>query len=225
MKPLNIPLLFSALAAALLAGPAQAQTYIVQNSGFEAVSLADGASQSGAPNWGLIGSAATLNPTTAQFPAEAPEGQNILRLTNSALVTQSLGTLLAGTYVLEARVGLENGGTFNNLTFRLRGNTLLLVASSQSSPTVPAGDFVTWSRTYEVFPTNANASALGTNLNILLLASASTGSSAAVDDVRLTFTPVPEPSTLALAGLAAGGALATWRYRRFQLQEAGSTRA
>lgn len=193
--------LFSTIVVLSLNGLVSAQTYSVINPGFEDVVLGDGASSSSVPGWSLLGSSLTLNPTSAMFPAEAPEGQNIFSLSNSILATQGLGAIVPGTYKLEAKVGLISAGVFNNMSFRLRGNTILLAASSSSTPIPAPGTFEDWSLTYIVLPTNANASAIGTNLNIMALASSASGNSSAIDDIRLTFTAVPEPSTYALLGI------------------------
>lgn len=219
-----MPRVFSCIVVLALQGLVSAQTYTVINPGFEDVVLSDGASSSSVPGWSLLGSALTLNPTSAMFTGEAPQGQNVFSLSNSILSTQGLGAILPGTYTLQAKVGLISAGVFNNLSFRLRGNTILLVASSSSTPIPAPGTFEDWSLTYVVLPTNANASALGTNLNIMALASSSSGTSAAIDDVRLTFTAVPEPATYVLMSMTALAGLVCWiRWHRNKVKQMEET--
>jgi hypothetical protein len=71
-----------------------------------------------------------------------------------------------------------------------------------------------WSITYVVLPTNANASTIGANLNILALSGATAGTSAVLDDVRLSYVAVPEPATYVLVSFTLVAGLIVERARR-----------
>lgn len=216
--------LFALCLGLLMSSSAGAQTFSVLNAGFEAVPLGDGLTSNSVPSWSIIGSGLTLNPTSSQFAGEAPEGLNVASLGNSILATQGLGVVIPGTYTLTGNVGLVNGGTFNNLGFRLRGGTILINATSISNPLPAPGTFEVWTATYVILPTNANASALGTNLNILMLASTGSGASAAVDNISVTFVAVPEPTSIALIGTSVVAMLGYgWQRRRQMLRQGDDT--
>lgn len=201
------------LVLAVFVVEARATPISVANAGFEAVSLGDGASSSSVPSWSEIG-ATTLNPTVAQFPAEAPEGQNVAALT-SATLSQTVGTLEFGTYTLMVNVGDPLDKGFGGYGINLRRGTTILVSSSSSLPTPADGTFGLATKTYDVLPTNVNGTYVGQTFNILLLVSTSSGNQSVFDDVQLQFTPLPEPSTLVLAGLGlALGLVARRRHSR-----------
>jgi hypothetical protein len=196
------------------------QTYTVLNPGFETEVLADGTSTALVPSWTKIGTSVTLNPTAAMLPGEAPEGQNVWSVSNTAtFITQGLGILQPGTYTLQGKVGLLTAGVFNGLNFTLRGNTTILVESSFSKPIPAPGTFDDWSITYVVLPTNANAITIGSNLNILAISGATAGTSAVLDDVRLSFVAVPEPTSYALVTITLLAGLLVERSRRQKIQQ------
>lgn len=188
----------------------------VLNAGFEDVVLADGASSGSVPSWTEIGGA-TLNPTIAKFPAEAPEGQNVA-FGNSATISQTVGSLAYGTYVLSVKIGDPLDMGFGGYSINLRRGTTFLVTASSSLPTPADGTFAVATRTYDVLPTNANGAFVGQSFNILLLVSTPSGNQTAFDDVKLDFVPLPEPSTIVLAGLGVAAlGLVAWRRRRIRV--------
>ncbi len=191
------------------------QTYTILNPGFETEVLADGVSSTLVPSWTKIGASVTLNPTVAMLPGEAPEGQNVWSVSGvSTFITQGLGILQPGTYTLQGKVGLISGSVFNGLNFSLRGTNTFLVESSFSRPIPVPGTMEDWSITYVVLPTNANASTIGSNLNILALSGATSGTSAVLDDVRISFVAVPEPATYVLVTFTLLTGLGVERARR-----------
>jgi hypothetical protein len=89
-------LLTSAIVALLsgVAGQAGALALSITNPGFESQVLVDGSYTFNASGWAVAGTSGALNPTTAQFPGQAPEGQNI-GWSSAGSLSQTLSTLLA----------------------------------------------------------------------------------------------------------------------------------
>src|SRR6185437_15595617 len=97
-------LTLAALAVVAVAPSADAASILITNSGFEAVTLPDGGFASSIPGWTSGLNTGTFNPTTAQYPGQAPEGQNVAFIgpVSSSDITQVLSSNLAvGTYTLK----------------------------------------------------------------------------------------------------------------------------
>ncbi|GAB4264785.1 MAG: hypothetical protein Kow0092_16650 [Deferrisomatales bacterium] len=181
-----------AVAAALAAGPAAVANAVpvaITNPGFEATVLADGTWASVAPpGWTRAGSAGTFNPTTAQFPGEAPEGANTA-YSNGGTLTQTLAeTLTAGTtYTLTVQVGDRLDTAFPGYRVQLgvdSGGFVLL--AEDNSTLAPNGGFLTSTVVY----TATAGDPVGANLQIQLVSS---GVQTNFDDVQLTAEPAGPP--------------------------------
>ena len=176
----------------------------ITNAGFESPVLADGAQSSSAAGWTRFGSLSFTNPTTSQFTGEAYEGQNVALFTGGATLTQIVGTIGYGTYTLTAAIGDPLGASLSGLGLSLRRGTSFLSPSSTSFLPPGDGGYSIYSRVYEVTPDNANGTFFGDPFNIFALVSSSSGQ-VAMDDVRLDFTSIPEPASVALLGLGLFG--------------------
>lgn len=187
----------------------------ITNAGFESPVLADGAQSSSAAGWTRFGSASFTNPTASQFTDEAYEGQNIALFTGGATLTQIVGAIGYGTYTLTAALGDPLGASLSGLSLSLRRGTSFLSPSITTFLPPADGGYSIYSRVYEVTPDNANGTFFGDQFNIFALVSSSSGQ-VAMDDVRLDFSPVPEPASVALfiLGLAGLGFSRRWKSLR-----------
>lgn len=193
--------------ALALSTAAHALPISITNAGFESPVLTDGAQSTSATGWTRFGSVNFINPTTALFPGEAYEGQNVALFTGGATLTQLMGTIAYGTYVLSAALGDPLGASLSGLTLSLRRGTTFLSPTSTSFAPPLDGGYSIYTRVYEVTPDNANGTLFGQQFNIFALVS-SGGSQVAMDDVQLDFTPaaaVAEPAGLALLGIGLAG--------------------
>lgn len=187
----------------------------ITNAGFESPVLADGAQSSSAAGWTRFGSARFTNPTASQFTGEAYEGQNVALFTGGATLTQIMGTIGYGTYTLTAAIGDPLGASLSGLNLSLRKGTSFLSPSSTSFLPPADGGYSVYSRVYEVTPDNANGTFFGDPFNIFALVSSSSGQ-VAMDDIRLDFSPAPEPASLALLALGLAGLGFSGRRKSFQ---------
>jgi hypothetical protein len=205
----------------LLGSPiaANATPIALTNSSFESLALGDGASSSSLPGWTRFLSVATFNPTMANFPSEAYDGQNVALFSGGATLTQTLGPLAYGTYTLTAAFGNPLGAPLGSLGLSLRRGTTFLSLTSTSFTAPADGAFSLMTRVYEVSPTNVNGNYFGDIINIFALSTGS-GAQVALDDVRLDLQPleeasaVPEPASLGLLGVGVF-ALGISHYARF----------
>jgi len=222
-------LIVVAAALFVLSGSARAVLLPIDNPGFEDPVLADGDWSWSMDNqgWGCFdndGYQGSWNVTTADYPGEAPEGQNVgwaepaLGVPGgfAQVLLDEEAVLKAGwTYTLTVEVGnaltydwggylvqLLAGGTphtpgiGDEYTGPVIGGTLL--AEDDNSLTIAAGTFETSTVTYTYDP--AHSGLLGEPLQIRLLALPG-GDEVEFDNVRLE--AIPEPATLALLGLGA----------------------
>jgi hypothetical protein len=208
-------LLVAAFTGLLVCGStATASLITISNPSFENLVLADGTASSVIDNWSRLGSATVLNPTATQFPGGATDGNNVLNLgANGSIVHQDLvGTNLAlGMYSFQFDVGNRMDEAFPDLRFNFLINaTTIVPLHSSVEPSVPEGEFRTWTFNYNITPTLNSFIGDPTRIRFLV-SDGATGGSAVIDNVRGTFTAVPEPGSLSLGLLAA---LATVSSRR-----------
>lgn len=214
---------FWVIALFLCAGSVPAASISITNAGFESPALADGAATLGYyPGGTVIGGwttaggvgfgAGIVNPTTAAFSGEAPEGDNVgvLISYNSAWLIQTLTTTYqeGETYTLTALVGDADNRDLKNFSILLYANNgTTLVASSGSSP-VPSDDGFTLVTATGV----ASAAVAGKPIEVRLYSSStlltddpdSTDSAVYFDDIQLTTTalvPLPAAAWLFASGL------------------------
>jgi hypothetical protein len=223
--------ILTVVAVAILALSASAGAWVIpiDNPGFEDPVLAEGEWNYSMDNqgWGYFdndGYIGSWNVTTAEFPGEAPEGENVGWAEGEGMLggfaqvlTDPDATLKAGwTYTLTVEVGyalstdpfggykvqlLAGGtphtpGTGADYTGPVTGGTLL--AEDNNLLTIAQGTFETSTVTYTYDP--AHSGLLGEPLQIRLIAYAASDE-VEFDDVRLD--GIPEPATLALLGLGA----------------------
>jgi hypothetical protein len=219
----------SVVACGVLAACPAAQGALIpiDNPGFEDPVLADDdwSWSMDDQGWGYFGNdgyQGSWNVTTADFPGEAPEGENIGWAEGEGLLggfaqvlTDPDATLKAGMiYTLTVEVGyafttapfggyqvqlLAGGtphtpGTGGEYTGPVTGGTLL--AEDDNSLTIAQGTFETSIVTYTYDP--AHSALLGEPLQIRLLAYAASDE-VEFDDVRLD--AIPEPATMTMLAL------------------------
>ena len=233
MKYSLVVLFFVAVAVLAVCPAARAAPVAVANPGFEMKTLADGDYdwQMDGQGWGYADNGGNLgpwNPTTADYPGEAPEGLNVGWTEPGDGVPGGFAqvltaTLTAGmTYTLTVEVGdaltytgggyavqLLAGGTphtpgTGGYTGEVTGGTLL--AQDNNTRTIVDGTFVTSTVTYTYNPA-LHSGLLGERLQIRLLALHATETE--FDNVRLD--AIPEPASLSVLAL---GGLALLRRRR-----------
>ncbi len=207
-------LLVCAVALALpssLVSEATADLISVANAGFEAVMLPDGGftrpdvSEDPIPGWlvlpmvtDTLADGGTFNPTTAQYPNEAPEGQNVAFSSwngsdtrSPAVIVQLLeATLQANTtYTLQIKVGRRLDNVFPGyLVLLSAGQSALAFDLNSLEPA--AGTFLTSTVT---FTTGADHPELGQPLAIWMTRYPTEFGVGQVnfDDVRLDASPAP----------------------------------
>jgi hypothetical protein len=191
----------------LLESPASADLITISNASFENPVLANGATTTLMPDWNRLGPGGILNPSAAQFAGGlASHGENVafLGTTTTPLLFQNLaGTNLAlGTYTFQFDVGNRLDEAIPNLNFSFLVNaTTFLPLQSSNTPTVPDGEFRTWTFTYKITPTLNFLLGDPTRIRFLL-SNTSAGGSMVIDNVRGSYS-VPEPGSLVPALLAA----------------------
>ena len=202
---------------------AQAETITIDNAGFEAPPTADYAS--GAPtSW--TSRDASFNggrfngtgPTFGPLVGGVPEGTQAVWANNSALYQVLSTTLQANTtYTLSVSVGSRNdGSSYHGATIALGyGDTFgaNLLPKATTSEVAPALE--SWSTWTDTFVTDANPAGSGQFLRVeLITPSAQT----LYDNVQLTATTTPEPSTLILLSTGLTSLLCyAWRKRQMDL--------
>ena len=174
----------------------------VLNPGFEDDVLSNGATTGANLPASWNGAAVAWNPTTTQYPGEAPEGQNVAAV-NIGDLWQTIGgsSITAGlTYTLEIDVGyrLDVSAT-PNYTVELRAsgpNGTLLVSKDQTDVTPSKGTFSPLTLSFTA-PTGA--AYLGQTLAIKMT---SADVQTNFDNVRLSAVPLPAALPLFSGGLA-----------------------
>lgn len=198
-----------------VAAPAWADAVPVQNASFEMtnslnVSCGTGcAFNSGPiPGWTIMGQGGSFQPNSAIFNLPLPDG-NIIAYSNGGTISQTLAASLTPdtTYTLSVDVGLRLNGAVDvtNYTIALYVGNTLLNSFSASNGLIPIGTFADETVTY-----TSGATVLPGDLSIVLT---SDGQQADFDNVRLTESAVPEPSSLSLLAGALGVMFLTLRRR------------
>jgi len=205
--------------AALLAMQAVSQGSLaisVNNAGFEApVPSNDGAWIASATGWANVNNAeeiGVLNPGSADFTAQAPEGTNVGYIYGGA-VNSGLGQVLTATlqagasYSLSVKVGNSKSNAYDGYRAQLlAGGTVLAEDNNSLFPAVDS--FVTATVSYS-YNAGLHAALLGQPLEIRLLGvrqSGTSGGQTEFDDVKLTValadpTAIPGgPYTVAFGG-------------------------
>ena len=185
-----------------LSTPALADFIIINNPGFENPILSDGlTSGTSTPSWSRIGAATFLNPSTSHFVGGlASEGSNVATLSaagSGQSISQDLAstTLQYGTYTFEFDVGDRLDQTFHNVNFNfLVNSTTIIPSSSFIAPTVPDGEFITWTFNYQILDSGVFSGLIGDPTRIRFTAFGSSGGFS-IDNVRGSFTAVPEPTS------------------------------
>ena len=219
MSATTLPALVRVALAVLIGvfavGTADAGLLTIADPSFEGVALSPGAFTSGtyaANSWNSYANAGIFRTTASQYPGGVPDGVNVAYSSSSAVIDQVLSATLAAntTYTLTVDVGSRLDAPHNDgFTIELLAGGVLLSAAS-NSPTPANGTFVVAT---DAYTTGASDPHLGQALEIKLL-SAPTGQTS-FDNVKLDATAVPEPGSLALAGLgAASTGLGRWRKKR-----------
>lgn len=159
-------------------------------------------------NWDQTGTAGLFQPNSTYYVGPVPDG-SIVAWTSGGTISQILTASLTPntTYMLSVDVGHrldEPLGTEYSIKL-YAGNTLLaMLPSSTSTITIPIGTFADETLTY-----TSGATVAPGDLRIVL---SSDGNQANFDDVKLTASTVPEPSSLFL--LAGGLGLLALVLRR-----------
>jgi hapalindole biogenesis HpiC1 cyclase-like protein/PEP-CTERM motif-containing protein len=155
------------------------------------------------PDWTTAGpgKAGIWHPTSAYPP---PDG-GFIAYSNGGTISQTLATLVMPntTYMLSVDIGHRPDGFANGFAIELDAGGVPLKSISGSNSLIPSGTFMNETLT---FTTGATASG---DLGIVLT---SDGPQIDFDNVRLTATTVPEPSSLSL--LAGGLGLLIFVFRR-----------
>lgn len=186
-----------ALSLVLVAHSARAtcQPIAVVNAGFEDPVLSDDSfTVNVVPGWTVESpGAGVFNPTTASYPAEAPEGQNVLYLSaSSSAVSQVLTAVLEPDqrYTLSVSIGDRLELAFRSYAVELRAGSQLLATdlftfAGDGVPNgIPAdGSFATSTVQFTALPTHPM---LGEPLEIRIRAGGGSASSQVhFDDVQL----------------------------------------
>ncbi len=199
---------------------------ITVNTSFEYQKLNVGASASTADGWtdAVGGGVSVINPTAsmiaAKFNGPLPDGSQVAAVTNDAMFQFTGTTVRQGTYHLSLKTASGKGtpvGTF--LAGFLVGDDTVGTASDllwgdgdshTAGPGLIAGDWTTINVDWTVAADNLS---IGKYLYVNYWATSA--NTMYLDDVSVSFTPVPEPSTL---GMLAAGLIAlvayVWRKRK-----------
>jgi MYXO-CTERM domain-containing protein len=194
-------LLYSGVAAAMVAasaGSARAESIFVENPGFEANVLEDGAWTTFAPDgWTLLeGWFGTFNPTENHFPGGVPDGYNAA-YGNGGTIAQVLSAVLEADTQYTLRVDIGNRRNFPFPGYRvelLAGGELVAEDDDNLRPQT-----TTFETAHVRFHTDATDPLVGLPLEIRLV---SLGRQIAFDNVRVNSSPIPAPTAMALLAVA-----------------------
>ena len=202
MKFTSLFAVLSILALGSIAAPAWADAIPVQNASFEITSTLIACGSGCFFNFGPIpdwtttspGPAGSWHPTSAYPP---PDG-SFIAYSNGGTISQTLSTMLAPntTYTLIVAVGDRPDGFTNTYTIALDAGGIVLNSRSGSSAAITPGTFADQTVTF-----TTGASVPAEDLAIVLT---SDGQQIDFDNVRLTASTVPEPSSLSLLAGALG---------------------
>ncbi len=185
----------TALASVAMSAAGWSQTPIpIQNAGFELPELAPGGFDTNLPDWtdvGAPGTTGVLHPSAAEYPAGAPEGENVAVVSSDAdgggisqVLTDPDAVLKPGTqYTLSVEVGKNEDFPFEGYRIELLAGGVVL-ADDENTQTPADGTFETATVTYHYDP-GEHESLLGEPLEIRLLSTADAGGETNFDDVRL----------------------------------------
>lgn len=206
----------SAVSLALLSNTADAAISIT-NFSFEDPSFGDQGSGSGATGWFGSGGG-VYNPQDAQFtgttgaPGTIPgtgDGVQVAYM-NGGSMYQDVGDIVADSiYELTVAIGQRADLGWSDLTISLRASSetgTVLASQTYDAAAAPNGTFSDVSFSF------SSADFAGEVGNDLFLVFQAPGVQALYDNVRITETAIPEPSSTALLGL--GGLALTLRRRR-----------
>ena len=187
-----------------IAPAAKADTVAIQNASFETTNPLNFGCGSGCsfnlgpiPGWTTTGQSGSFQPSSTYFALPLPDG-NIVAYSNGGSISQTLAASLTPDtiYTLSVDVGNRLDGEVTDYSIALYVDGTLLSSLSSSNGVIPAGTFADETVTY-----TSGAVVPAGNLSIVLT---SGGVQADFDNVRLTASTVPEPSSLSLLAAALG---------------------
>lgn len=210
MKFTVLFLLLVVLTLSSFAAPAKADAVAIQNASFEITNPLTSSCGTGCnfnagpiPGWALTGDGGSWQPNAARINLPLPDG-SIVAYSNGGTISQTLTSSIIPdtTYVLTVDVGhrldasTSPTGYLTNYTIALYAGTTLLNSFSASNGVIPIGEFADETVTF-----TSGATVPAGDLTIVLT---SVGPQADFDNVRLTASTVPEPSSLTLLAGALG---------------------
>lgn len=171
------------------------------NAGFEDPVLVDGVVGTPADWTAVAGGGDLYNPTAAEFPAEAPEGSNVISIFAGAdgdgfsqILGGASGQLQVGaTYALTVQVGNPANAAWDGYKIQLLANGTVL---AEDDNTVAPADGTWATATVNYIYDVADAALVGEALEIRLLTKGLQNGDTEFDDVQLTVTlasPVADP--------------------------------
>jgi len=202
--------LIGLITAIALTTPAWASPVPIVNPGFEAQTLADGATATPITGWtNVAGGASAFNPTATQFTNGSAEGNNVASIYEGAdgagisqILAGDLGKLqINADYVLTVKVGDSKDASFDGYKIQLRADGNLL-AEDDNTVVAIDDDFVTATVNY-TYNAGLHSALVGQPLEIRLLGKnlgAGTGE-VVFDDVQLTvalFNPIADPGSYSI---------------------------
>jgi hypothetical protein len=199
---------------------------ITINTSFEYQKLNVGAMTSAVDGWTTIGAGVrvanlTAASANAKFNGPIPDGSQLVSVTNSALYQFTGTTVQPGTYhmTLKTASGKDNAQVGTFLTgFMVAGNNIATVSdltwddtnSYTAGPGLTAGAWTTIDIDWVV---RSDSLDIGKYLYINYWATSN--NTMYFDNVNISFTPVPEPSTVVMLAAALIAFVArAWKKRR-----------
>jgi PEP-CTERM motif len=212
LKFTSLFVVLSILVLGTIASPAWADAVPVQNASFEITNPLGGSCACGAfnlgpiPDWTITGGVAgSWQPSSVSFNMPLPNG-NIVAYSDGATISQTLTSSLVPdtTYTLSVDVGHRldvstsptGNGYVTDYTIALYVGSTLLKSFGGSTGGIAPGTFAD-----ETVTLTSGATVLPGDLSIVLT---SDGQQADFDNVKLTASTVPEPSSLSLLAGALG---------------------